>query len=145
MSYEFKGQDFIETDALETFDLDSPFQLITTRAPEFIAISPFDNLPVIAAVELIYRPTRGKCIELSSFDRYLRSFYDVGISQEEAARRIRADVGRLLECDVLVRVEYDHRSGIGVVIEDGAVGDGGGARAASRECNPSLREENEAG
>lgn len=110
--FEFKGQENIRPDFLETIPLEAPKQYIRTETQEFVAVCPFSGLPDIARLTIEYYPQGGKCIELKSLKYYITSFKDVGIYQEEATKRIYQDLRQVLETDRLrVSTRYNVRGG----------------------------------
>lgn len=110
--FDFKGQEHIRPDFLETIPLDAPDQYIKTETPEFVAVCPFSGLPDIAHLVIEYHPRGGKCIELKSLKYYIASFKDVGIYQEEATKRIYLDLEQVLDTDSLrVSTKYNVRGG----------------------------------
>ncbi|MGM0423662.1 MAG: preQ(1) synthase [Thermodesulfobacteriota bacterium] len=112
MTFEFKGQEHIRPDFLQTIPLDAPQQYIKTQTKEFVAVCPFSGLPDIARLTIEYYPKGGKCIELKSLKYYITSFKDVGIYQEEATRRIYQDLRQVLDTDSLrVSTRYNVRGG----------------------------------
>ncbi len=110
--FDFKGQEHIRPDFLETIPLDAPEQYIKTETLEFVAVCPFSGLPDIAHLVIEYHPRGGKCIELKSLKYYITSFKDVGIFQEEATKRIYQDLQQVLNTDSLrVSTKYNLRGG----------------------------------
>ncbi|MFP4391800.1 MAG: preQ(1) synthase [Desulfohalobiaceae bacterium] len=110
--FEFKGQENIRPDFLETIPLEAPEQYIRTETQEFVAVCPFSGLPDIARLTIEYYPRGGKCIELKSLKYYIASFKDVGIYQEQATKRIYKDLRQVLETDRLrVSTRYNVRGG----------------------------------
>ena len=64
--FDFWDESHIRPDFLETFDFDSPDQLIITETREFSAVCPFSGLPDYAYLKIEYYPDGGKCVELKS-------------------------------------------------------------------------------
>ncbi len=111
-TFDFKGQEYIRPEFLETIALDAPEQYIRTETEEFVAVCPFSGLPDIARLTIEYRPRGGKSVELKSLKYYITSFKDVGIYQEEATKRIYQDLRNVLETDSLrVSTTYNVRGG----------------------------------
>ena len=52
--FEFLDESHINPGFLETFDFDSPNQLITTETDEFSAVCPFSGLPDISYVKIFW-------------------------------------------------------------------------------------------
>ena len=95
----FKGEDAIDTKALECFDYEyadkgaaSDVEIVTTTN-EFTSVCPFSGLPDFAEVTITYTPDR-KCIELRSLKYYLMSYRDVGIWYEHLVNRMLDDLVR---------------------------------------------------
>ena len=109
--FSFDGIEKIETGYLETFEFDSPNQLIVTENSEFSAVCPFSGLPDVAYLCIEYYPTGNKCIELKSLKYYLTSFRNVGLYQEGCTKRIKEDLERILETNVKVTTTYNTRGG----------------------------------
>jgi len=86
--FKFLDESHINPGFLETFDFDSPNQLITTETDEFSAVCPFSGLPDLAYVKIEYHPNGGKCVELKSLKYYFISFRNVGIYQEAVTKNI---------------------------------------------------------
>ncbi len=80
--FEFLDESHINPGFLETFDFDSPNQLIITETDEFSAVCPFSGLPDLAYVKIEYHPDGGKCVELKSLKYYFISLLNVGSYQE---------------------------------------------------------------
>ncbi len=113
--YDLKTEDAIDTEALEVVDFDMPQQLIEIETKEFSAVCPFSGLPDMATVQIKYKPTGGKIIELKSLKYYFISYRDVGIYQEGATKRIFEDMKRVLLTDELqVVTKYNIRGGMDV-------------------------------
>ncbi len=111
-TFEFKSQDHIRSDFLETFDFEGKDQYIKTETKEFVAVCPFSGLPDIAHLIIEYYPDGGKCIELKSLKYYIVSFKEVGIYQEEATKRIYEDLKKVLNTERLrVTTIYNIRGG----------------------------------
>ncbi|MFP4629260.1 MAG: preQ(1) synthase [Desulfohalobiaceae bacterium] len=110
--FEFKGQEHIRPDFLQTIPLQAPEQYIRTETEEFVAVCPFSGLPDIARLTIEYHPQGGKCIELKSLKYYITSFKEVGIYQEEATQRIYQDLRQVLDTESLrVSTRYNVRGG----------------------------------
>lgn len=110
-TYDFLPESAIKTHELQTFEFNSPGQLIITETHEFSAVCPFSGLPDIAKVVIKYYPLSGKAVELKSLKYYLTSFRNVGIYQEGVTKRIKHDMERILETDVEVVTVYNIRGG----------------------------------
>lgn len=120
LSFHFDGEDKIRTDFLETFDFDSPSQLIETITEEFSAVCPFSGLPDIATVKISYYPKGGKCFELKSLKYYLTSFRNVGIYQEAVTKRIYRDLLKILKTKrLVVSTTYRTRGGFDTICVEG--------------------------
>ncbi|MGA9406809.1 MAG: preQ(1) synthase [Bacteroidota bacterium] len=121
-SFEFLDETHIRPDFLETFSFDSPDQYIRTETEEFSAVCPFSGLPDIAKVIIEYYPTGGKCVELRSLKQYMISFRMVGIFQENATKRIYADLKKSLQTKRLkVTTIYNTRGGFDTTCIEGAL------------------------
>ena len=121
-SFEFLDETHIRPDFLETFSFDSPDQYIRTETEEFSAVCPFSGLPDIAKVIIEYYPTSGKCVELRSLKQYMISFRMVGIFQENATKRIYADLKKSLQTKRLkVTTIYNTRGGFDTTCIEGAL------------------------
>ncbi len=113
--YDLKSEEAIDFAALECIDFDMPQQLIEIETKEFSAVCPFSGLPDIATVQIRYKPTAGKIIELKSLKYYFTSFRDVGIYQEGATKRIYEDLHKVLQTEELqVVTVYNTRGGMDV-------------------------------
>lgn len=120
--YGLKDEDTIDTAALEAVEFDMPQQLIEIETKEFSAVCPFSGLPDVATVQIRYKPTDGKIIELKSLKYYFISYRDVGIYQEGATKRIYEDLKRVLGTDELqVITRYNIRGGMDVKCTAGCV------------------------
>jgi 7-cyano-7-deazaguanine reductase len=118
--FEFTDTSFIRTDFLETFEFDSPNQLIIISTNEFSAVCPFSGLPDLADIKIEYYPKGKKCIELKSLKYYFISFRNVGIYQEEVTRRIFTDLKNVLSTDrIRVTTIYNTRGGIDTTCIEG--------------------------
>jgi len=120
----FLSESHIKTDLLETFQFDSANQLIETTTLEFSAVCPFSGLPDVAAVEIVYRPIGGKCMELKSLKYYFTSFRNVGIYQEGVTKRIYKDLRKLLfgafdAPPLVVKTTYNTRGGFDTICTEG--------------------------
>lgn len=120
--FDFVDESHIRTDFLETFDFDSPEQLIITETREFSAVCPFSGLPDYAYLKIEYHPDGGKCVELKSLKYYIVSFRNVGIYQEAATKRIYEDLKRLLNTERLrVTTVYNTRGGFDTTCIEGTL------------------------
>jgi 7-cyano-7-deazaguanine reductase len=118
--FEFLDISHIRTDFLETFEFDSPDQLIIVSTNEFSAVCPFSGLPDLADVKIEYYPEGKKCIELKSLKYYFISFRNVGIYQEEVTRRIYHDLKKTLDTTrIRVTTQYNPRGGINTTCIEG--------------------------
>ncbi len=121
-TYDFFGEDAIETDVLETVDFENKYEeLVKYETDEFSAVCPFSGLPDIAKVIIEYVPTT-KIVELKSLKYYFISFRNVGIYQERATQRIFEDLYALLKPQwIKITMIYNTRGGINAttVIEKG--------------------------
>ncbi len=121
--FDFVDESNIRPDFLETFEFDSPDQLIITETDEFSAVCPFSGLPDFAYVKIEYHPDGGKCVELKSLKYYFISFRNVGIFQEAATKRIYDDLKIVLETDHLqVTTIYNTRGGFDTTCIEGSLG-----------------------
>ncbi len=121
-SFEFLDETHIRPEFLETFSFDSPDQYIRTETEEFSAVCPFSGLPDIAKVIIEYYPTGGKCVELRSLKQYMISFRMVGIFQENATKRIYADLKKSLQTKRLkVTTIYNTRGGFDTTCIEGVL------------------------
>ena len=110
--FKFLDESHINPGFLETFDFDSPNQLITTETDEFSAVCPFSGLPDLAYVKIEYHPNGGKCVELKSLKYYFISFRNVGIYQEAVTKRIYLDLKIALNTKRLrITTIYNTRGG----------------------------------
>ena len=120
--FPFLGVEAIMTDELTTFDFNSPNQLITTTTHEFSAVCPFSGLPDVATLEIKYKPTSGKCIELKSLKYYITSFRPVGLYQEGCTKRIYEDLKSVLETgQIIVTTHYNTRGGFDNTCVEGSI------------------------
>ena len=111
-TFPFEDQSHIQPDFLETFEFEGPDQYIKTETHEFVAVCPFSGLPDVGRLVIEYYPQGGRCIELKSLKYYITSFRNVGIYQEEATRRIYADLKAALRTSRLrVTTVYNVRGG----------------------------------
>ena len=118
--FEFLDESHINPGFLETFDFDSPNQLITTETDEFSAVCPFSGLPDLAYVKIEYHPDGGKCVELKSLKYYFISFRNVGIYQEAVTKRIFGDLKEILDTSKLrVTTIYNTRGGFDTTCVEG--------------------------
>jgi len=118
--FKFLDESHINPGFLETFDFDSPNQLITTETDEFSAVCPFSGLPDLAYVKIEYHPNGGKCVELKSLKYYFISFRNVGIYQEAVTKRIFGDLKVILDTSKLrVTTIYNTRGGFDTTCVEG--------------------------
>jgi len=118
--FEFLDESHINPGFLETFDFDSPNQIITTETDEFSAVCPFSGLPDLAYVKIEYHPNGGKCVELKSLKYYFISFRNVGIYQEAVTKRIFGDLKEILDTSKLrVTTIYNTRGGFDTTCVEG--------------------------
>ncbi|SVB66975.1 uncharacterized protein METZ01_LOCUS219829 [marine metagenome] len=118
--FEFLDESHINPGFLETFDFDSPNQIITTVTDEFSAVCPFSGLPDLAYVKIEYHPNGGKCVELKSLKYYFISFRNVGIYQEAVTKRIFGDLKEILDTSKLrVTTIYNTRGGFDTTCVEG--------------------------
>jgi len=118
--FEFLDESHINPGFLETFDFDSPNQIITTETDEFSAVCPFSGLPDLAYVKIEYHPDGGKCVELKSLKYYFISFRNVGIYQEAVTKRIFGDLKEILDTSKLrVTTIYNTRGGFDTTCVEG--------------------------
>ena len=118
--FEFLDESHVNPGFLETFDFDSPNQLITTETDEFSAVCPFSGLPDLAYVKIEYHPNGGKCVELKSLKYYFVSFRNVGIYQEAVTKRIFGDLKEILDTSKLrVTTIYNTRGGFDTTCVEG--------------------------
>lgn len=121
--FDFVDESNIRPDFLETFEFDSPDQLIITETDEFSAVCPFSGLPDLAYIKIEYHPDGGKCVELKSLKYYFISFRNVGIFQEAATKRIYDDLKIVLGTDHLqVTTIYNTRGGFDTTCIEGSLG-----------------------
>ena len=118
--FEFLDESHVNPGFLETFDFDSPNQLITTETDEFSSVCPFSGLPDLAYVKIEYHPNGGKCVELKSLKYYFISFRNVGIYQEAVTKRIFGDLKEILDTSKLrVTTIYNTRGGFDTTCVEG--------------------------
>ena len=118
--FKFLDESHINPGFLETFDFDSPNQLITTETDEFSAVCPFSGLPDLAYVKIEYHPNGGKCVELKSLKYYFISFRNVGIYQEAVTKRIYIDLKIALNTNRLrITTIYNTRGGFDTTCVEG--------------------------
>lgn len=118
----FLDESHIKPEFLETFEFDSPNQLITTETREFSAVCPFSGLPDYAYLKIEYYPEGGKCVELRSLKYYIISFRNVGIYQEAATKRIYDDLKNILQTHRLkVTTIYNTRGGFDTTCVEGSL------------------------
>ncbi len=121
-TFEFLDESHLRPEFLETFDFDSPGQLIITETREFSAVCPFSGLPDYAYLKIEYYPEGGKCVELKSLKYYIISFRNVGIYQEAATKRIYRDLKQLLQIPRLrVTTVYNTRGGFDTTCIEGSL------------------------
>jgi 7-cyano-7-deazaguanine reductase len=121
-TFEFLDESHIRPDFLETFDFDSPGQLIITETREFSAVCPFSGLPDYAYLKIEYYPEGGKCVELKSLKYYIISFRNVGIYQEAATKRLYEDLKKLLQTNrIRITTIYNTRGGFDTTCIEGAL------------------------
>jgi 7-cyano-7-deazaguanine reductase len=122
MTFEFEGVEKIRTDFLETFEFDSPKQLIITETTEFSAVCPFSGLPDLAYVKIEYYPQGNKLVELKSLKYYFTSFRNVGIYQEAATKRLYDDLKKVLETEqIRITTKYNIRGGFDTTCIEGSL------------------------
>ena len=118
--FEYLDKSHINPGFLETFNFDSPNQLITTETDEFSSVCPFSGLPDLAYVKIEYHPNGGKCVELKSLKYYFISFRNVGIYQEAVTKRILGDLKEILDTSKLrVTTIYNTRGGFDTTCVEG--------------------------
>ena len=118
--FEFLDESHINSGFLETFDFDSPNQIIITETDEFSAVCPFSGLPDLAYVKIEYHPDEGKCVELKSLKYYFISFRNVGIYQEAVTKRIFIDLKDILDTSRLrITTIYNTRGGFDTTCIEG--------------------------
>ena len=121
--FKFLDESYINTRFLETFEFDSPNQLITTETDEFSAVCPFSGLPDLAYVKIQYHPDGNRCVELKSLKYYFVSFRNVGIYQEAVTKRIHRDLSVLLNTErLIVTTIYNTRGGFNTTCVEGNLG-----------------------
>lgn len=119
-TFEFLDESHIRPDFLETFDFDSPSQLIISETREFSAVCPFSGLPDYAYLKIEYCPEGGKCVELKSLKYYIISFRNVGIYQEAATKRLYDDLKKLLQTKrIRITTIYNTRGGFDTTCIEG--------------------------
>jgi 7-cyano-7-deazaguanine reductase len=122
-TFNFLDETCIRADFLETFEFNSPQQLIITETGEFSAVCPFSGLPDYARLKIEYYPEGGRCVELKSLKYYITSFRNVGIYQEAATKRIYDDLKKALETPKLrVTTIYNTRGGFDTTCIEGNLG-----------------------
>ena len=118
--FEFLDESHVNPGFLETFDFDSPNQIITAETDEFSAICPFSGLPDLAYVKIEFYPDGGKCVELKSLKYYFISFRNVGIYQEGVTKNIFGDLKEILDTSKLrVTTIYNTRGGFDTTCVEG--------------------------
>ncbi len=120
--FEFLDESHIQSEYLETFDFDSPKQLIITETDEFSAVCPFSGLPDYAFLKIEYYPEGGKCVELKSLKYYIISYRNVGIYQEAATKRIYEDLKKVLQTEkIRITTIYNTRGGFDTTCIEGGL------------------------
>ncbi len=118
--FELQPVSEIRTDYLETFEFDSPDQLIQIETTELSALCPFSGLPDIGYLKIEYYPEGGLCIELKSLKYYLATFRNVGIYQEALTKRIYEDLKEILKTGrIKITTKYNTRGGIDTTCIEG--------------------------
>jgi len=121
-SFEYLDESHVNPEFLETFNFDSPNQLISTETDEFSAVCPFSGLPDIAYIKIEYHPDGGKCVELKSLKYYFVSFRNVGIFQEAVTKRIYIDLQNILDTTRLkITTIYNTRGGFDTTCVEGSL------------------------
>ena len=123
-TFNFQPVEEIQTKVLESFDFDSPDQIITAETNEFSAVCPFSGLPDIAYVKIEYFPRGKVCVELKSLKYYFTSFRNVGIYQEAVTKKIFEDLKSLLNLprrSIRVTTIYNLRGGFKTVCVEGRI------------------------
>lgn len=121
-SFEYLDESHVNPEFLETFNFDSPNQLISTETDEFSAVCPFSGLPDIAYIKIEYHPDGGKCVELKSLKYYFVSFRNVGIFQEAVTKRIYIDLQNILDTHRLkITTIYNTRGGFDTTCVEGSL------------------------
>tara|TARA_Y100000590_G_C15329082_1_gene866967 strand:- start:135 stop:533 length:399 start_codon:yes stop_codon:yes gene_type:complete len=121
-SFEYLDESHVNPEFLETFNFDSPNQLISTETDEFSAVCPFSGLPDIAYIKIEYHPDGGKCVELKSLKYYFISFRNVGIFQEAVTKRIYIDLQNILDTSRLkITTIYNTRGGFDTTCVEGSL------------------------
>ena len=121
-SFEYLDESHVNPKFLETFNFDSPNQLISTETDEFSAVCPFSGLPDIAYIKIEYHPDGGKCVELKSLKYYFVSFRNVGIFQEAVTKRIYIDLQNILDTSRLkITTIYNTRGGFDTTCVEGSL------------------------
>ncbi|MEL6821114.1 MAG: preQ(1) synthase [Calditrichota bacterium] len=121
-SFDFLDESHINVDFLETFEFDSPDQLIITETDEFSAVCPFSGLPDYADLKIEYHPDGGCCVELKSLKYYIVSYRNVGIYQEAATKRLYDDLSALLKTQrIRITTVYNIRGGFLTTCVEGSL------------------------
>ena len=121
-TFEFEGEEHINSKFLKVFDFNSTQQYIKTETNEFSAVCPFSGLPDIAYIKIEYYPTGNLCIELKSLKYYFSSFRNVGIYQEGATKRIFEDLKSKLKTErIRVTSIYNIRGGFETTCIEGSI------------------------
>ena len=119
-TFSFLDETNIRPDFLETFEFDSPEQLIIAETNEFSAVCPFSGLPDYAHLKIEYYPNGLKCVELRSLKYYIISFRNVGIYQEAATKLIYQDLKNILSTNRLrITTKYNTRGGFDTTCIEG--------------------------
>jgi len=121
-SFDFLDESHINVDFLETFEFDSPNQLIITETDEFSAVCPFSGLPDYAHLKIEYHPDGACCVELKSLKYYIVSYRNVGIYQEAATKRLYDDLSALLKTKrIRITTIYNIRGGFLTTCVEGSL------------------------
>ena len=114
---DFQSEDHIGTSLLESFPYEGPRQKILYETREFSAVCPYSGLPDYAYLSVEYIPAQ-TIVELKSLKYYIVSYRNVGIFQENATKRLYADLLALLKPQFLcVKTVYNTRGGIDATCE----------------------------
>jgi NADPH-dependent 7-cyano-7-deazaguanine reductase QueF len=81
-------------DLPELLAFDGPASLTTAtlRVGQLSKVCPANRRPDQFRVELVYRPTNGRCVEIDSFVCYLEGFHHRAVSAEALADQVAAAV-----------------------------------------------------
>lgn len=119
-AFPFDSHDKIQTNLLDTFDYEGTEQLIKLESKELTAICPFNTLPDYGKLTIEYYPDGGKCINGFSLKRYMVSFRNIGIYQEDLTAKIYKDLKALLKTRRLkVTTIYEGHSGFNTMSIEG--------------------------